>query len=704
MAARLRPVLGAGEDKTYDEVRQRRLNFTKTVNRAFWWLRNLCEEYMKEEWTSFFDTLNKIPWERIVRFIKLLTVQQPFALLLVLSLLAASLYLGKMYWYRFTTYEQIVRDTLKADLVETPQSFKGLEAFILSKVERGVIDDLKKKHFDDGFIKNCIELRDKTNEFLNIDPTKYKNSKLLVAPGKNDGKILTDDHENGFLFLPVYILRSTLSKRDFKQLLAFNEKRDKSEDDILNENKFLAQKTSNETNLRRDIALTRHLANTLQKFTNIYIPKEEDEKNFEISPAQVYMITKNGINRIFNNKDPKPSHYYGSQFPATTFFPSRPYFWPTFKDDRLRDISALVPNQQETLGEYFHITRPYMDLGGNGIVITLTHGLQIDGITQAAICFDLRFKDEDFVHNILEDRINAFHGKRVVAKFEIAEAGDIISDLSDKRNPDNLDTTQTALVQKMKDFIVRSRNRGELSEVFGNIKVINPSDTRGAKPELLQISVPSDRASYEGNSRTGTFLLFTLNLAEYKRKISYIALGASSAFGIMTLLLGYLWWLTSRHRQEYEEAFKRVASVMIESPTPYVRLDAQDRICDLSLSFCAMLEYLTNEDSIVELKTRTVRSFCADKRSEETYDSVQEKRKKRQKVEPYQLTLRTRKGLVVSVWVVSADIPSGKPGKLPETFGIFLDKPPVRVINSSEFQSDKWDDEGKVIPMREVKR
>jgi hypothetical protein len=32
-----------------------------------------------------------------------------------------------------------------------------------------------------------------------------------------------------------------------------------------------------------------------------------------------------------------------------------------------------------------------MDLGGNGIVITLARGLKIDGVMQAVICFDLPF-------------------------------------------------------------------------------------------------------------------------------------------------------------------------------------------------------------------------------------------------------------------------------------------------------------------------
>lgn len=112
---------------------------------------------------------------------------------------------------------------------------------------------------------------------------------------------------------------------------------------------------------------------------------------------------------------------------------------------------------------------------------------------------------------------------------------------------------------------------------------------------------------------------------------------------------------------------------MVDSPTPYLRLDDEDRIVDVNPAFCMKLGYPPDSLSVDELKQYTLQSLCADVNSYNTYERVQQLRRKDMEVEPYNLNLRSRYGYPVSFKVVSAGIPAARRGDLPETFGIFLE-------------------------------
>jgi len=324
--------------------------------------------------------LNLVPWAKIGEFLEDLIKHQKAALAMAVTLLAASIGLGAWYWDRSGDYDDIVRNTLSAQMEETPQTFKGLEAFIYSNLNQN-IDETKNvnnalEHYDltTDFTTQLSNVQRELNKFLDDTTQKQEieNVRIRVANGGNEGKVLTDSDESkpGFLFLPVYLLRATLGAEDFQAL----------KNRTLPER--VKQEIASDTNLKRDVALTGFLAKELQEFTTKPIFKFKDDdplsKFVNNQPTQVYVITKNGVNRIFSNKGVKPEQLYGTQFSATTFFPSRPYFWPVFQGTEYWGKDLLPNGSQATVGKYFSVTRPYLDLAGNGIVITLSRGLIVD--------------------------------------------------------------------------------------------------------------------------------------------------------------------------------------------------------------------------------------------------------------------------------------------------------------------------------------
>ena len=612
-----------------------------------------------------------LPWAKIAEFFSVLVKHQKTALVISVSLLAISIALGVWYWHRSTDYDDIVRNTLSAHMEQTPQTFKGLEAFIYSNLNQNINEtinvnkELESRPLSSKFKKQLGTLQEELDKFRDEATQKAEMDKveIRVAIGGNEGKILTDKDElkPGFLFLPVYLLRPTLSDQDFLAL------KNRTVPD------GIKQDLAADKNLKRDVAFTGFLAKQLQEFTANSIldlsPTDSLVRFVNNRPTQVYLITKNGVNRIFSNTGEKPEKLYGTQFSATTFFPSRPYFWPAFQGQEHSGTSFLPAESQQKVGEYFSVTKPYLDLAGNGIVITLSRGIVVNGLLQAVLCFDLQFVPSNSIDTSLRRRIASLEGTSVQVVCKVFEAGNVTCEPDTRAEHAPPGEVQNNLRLEVENYIKNSPSR-ERAEVAGNIRVIN-EDSKGSE---LHFSVPIAEAGYGENQQSTTLLLVSLDVIKYKRFTTFIAGTAAFSFGLVLLLLTYFWARTIRSKKEYEESFEQVGRVMFKSPTPYVRLRADDFIHDCSLSFCEKLGYPPRPDSVTLLKQRKFQDLIVDDDAHylKTYQKVQELRRRKRPVKPYQLKMRRKDESTIEVMVRSAAVPSSESG-MPETFGILLD-------------------------------
>lgn len=660
--------------------------------------------------------IKEIPWKSVTEALRRLAQNKPLNVIIIGGLLLVSIALGWWYWNRSSYYEAIINNTLRADLVPTPQNFKGLEAFLISNLtfdEYTKTDAPDKENFTkmlgtasfgadffrqwnniqtdlDNFNKQSQIVAPQPDENLQTKKVQRDghesleeiarqsaedNVQLKIAQGDNDGLILTDGKTPGFLFLPVYILRPAFSQKEIHSLgvtVPSDEDKQKvftvpSDEDRQKVLQKINNAIKDDTNLRRDVSLTNALAKTLNELTKSpVIEVEQGVDQFVSKPAQVYIITKNGVNRIFNRhvEGNNIELYYGNQFPATTFFPSRPYFWPVFQRSKVGEDLKLNSNR---LGDYFHITGPYMDLAGNGFVMTLSRGIQIGEMTQAVICIDLVLAPQKSVNDALIDLTHTFNGTYAYVSCDMIQGKCAPDTNHQDENAKVSEATKKNLIDSIQRYIDQ-RAQHESSILGGNIQVINTNK----KMDNIQISLPTG-ADYTGDVRIVRLLLLDLNLIEYERNTNLIAVMACFTFGAMLLMLTF--WLAStvRVKEEYEDAFKRVAKVMYNSKTPYVRLDAEDRISECSLSFCEKLGYEPDDASITELKKFKFIDLIADENSIAIYNNVQESRVKDLDVKPYYLKLNKLGGDIIAVKIISAAVPSYEVGKIPETFGILLD-------------------------------
>jgi len=628
-------------------------------------------QFVREHWKDFHPFLKSV-------------LKQPVALALCVMLLSGSVGLGAWYWIRSSKYEAIINQTLQADFENTPQRFKGLEAFIFSNVPPDIDRELSKEHFNPKFVGQFQQFLDKISETVARNKLSSQELRPIELKASNSsGEVLTDVEEGspGFLFLPVFLVRGTgdLQSIDAETriVVGLQEESTKEHSPQIPQSEHRLRVT--DVSIQQELALLSAVSEELQGLTGKSVFESGSggraTEYLESEPTQVYLITKNGLNKVFTHVK-NPSDLYGNQFPSTTFFPSRPYFWPTFTDQKVTtlgmkgELGGGVPNASMAIGEFFHLSRPYMDLGGSGVVITLTRAIKIKGITDAVLSFDMRFKPEQSLYSALEKTISGFGGVPLEASCNISGVAPPRCEVPGTRSANDLNEEERTLYGGITNALTSSKEDFERSRILGNIQELGKSKENSS---LIRFSVPMDQQFSSDGTQTAKLLLASLDLSGYRRTTSEIALIAASLFGMMTVLLAYLWGSTVMQRREYESAFREVGQVMYNSPTPYVRLNSEDYIVDVSASFCSLLGFEITRETYEHLKTKTFRSFCADKPSMDEYDRVERLRKQELAVEPYLLTLSRLSRTPITVRVCSAVVPSATLGQLPETFGILIE-------------------------------
>ncbi|MDQ3280886.1 MAG: PAS domain-containing protein [Acidobacteriota bacterium] len=601
---------------------------------------------------SIWKAITGLPWQQLLQFAgDFLRGRIKWALITCVLLIGAAVALGYWYYERARRFEDVVQDTLTAELVPTPQYYKGLESFLVSSLHGAPDKALGTEQFNARFADALRTLA------TDLEPVKAavekakQDAKPLAVPEVqlrvftgNGGTVLTDNDEseadrNSFVFVPIQVLRPTLTEAEVRRLRT--------------PAATATIQAALDDDLRRDIAFTAAFVPAMQMLAKQGVTKTGP------APEQVYVITKNGVNRIVSANAANASAY---QFPETTFFPSRPYFWPVFdaKDPRrARATTDIAPSDTSTIGSHFVISRPYMDLGGSGFVITLSRGILIDGLPRAVLCIDVPVEGKEAFIDLIRRRVRELDGYTMTVACDVNSVNPQCSadrpTRSDRNEPDD------PLLLHMQSMLNDRQMRERRADIFGNILKFELSSGSSG----IEASVPLGNI---GPNRE-RFLLLSFDLLKYRQKTTFIGLFACTAIGLTTLLLAYLWGTQVRQHSDYRDAFERVADVMAESPTPYLRLTSDDIIADFSGSFLDLLGYQAKD---AETLKHIAFESLIDEASQEAYRRVQEARRAREYVEPYRLTLRRANGDTISVRVVSADIPSGDPRLLPETFGILV--------------------------------
>jgi hypothetical protein len=604
----------------------------------------------------------------IARFVGILA-RQPAALAISSLLFLFSVFLTLWYLQRSSRYESIVTATIGASMEATPQVYKGLEALVFSSVKQNVDQSVRSATLNPKFVREYTKFQSDIQSILARRQISSDKEIELVEPKNGNVGVMTEvDHRApGFLFLPVFLFHDsvpTAQRRSGRKLFLVSDQKGR----VSNGDFYVG-----DAGLFRSVALTRAVAPSLQALADQPI-LNDDSKDAALYltrlPAQVYLITKEGVNRIFTRGSPYPADKYASQFPSSTFFPSRPYFWPAVREAESGVLGGPLPAPNATVGSFFYVSRPYLDLGGSGVVITLARSIALDDVTTAVLCFDLQFDVSQNLYTALERNVSELSGNSIVVDCMVTSNSEPHCSPADQKV---LDEPESHLLKKVQDKLAESKDDFERSRILGNLlRLDTPASD---SPSKISFSLPMDQEFLPNDVQKVKLLLVDLDINSFREKTTLIGVAAASAFGLMTVLLSYLWGSNVMKHREYQSSFSKLAEVMYYSPTPYLRLDSEDRICDMSASFCWLIGVQPTPDNFDALKGKTFRSICANNNSREEYDRVQQLRKDAEQVDSYLLDLKANDGSQVKVRVFSAAVPPAENSDLPETFGILVEQP-----------------------------
>ncbi|MCX6590554.1 MAG: hypothetical protein NTZ56_03425 [Acidobacteria bacterium] len=608
--------------------------------------------------------------------------------LTVLAFVTASIYIE-----RVDRYQEIVSSTVRAEMEDTPQRFKVLEAFILSAVD----DDLS------SLVREATistEFTDRLNDLHQIFSRRHDESSpddvhvsIPNGVGKEWGQrsqnaILTDSQDPGYLFFPLKLLRARFDKDVYTEI--FNRSAAGQ--------KLLYSALQADPVIADDIEISRRASEGLAQFPKIPLFSHDVQKlrvGLEEYPVQVYYVTKNGVNRIVNYSGKNQRIVYQNLFRATTFFPSRPYFVQAFQ----RGEPQQLANVSGKIKDVFYVSQPYLDIGGFGVVITISRAVRYNGHSDAALCFDLRVNSP--ISFQLKEKLRSFGADRQEVTCDIGFQGKI--DCKPKNSPGDvsLDEVQANLMRNLRIAM----SSGDLSTVVGNINTFSRPEhevKRASAMELItypykvitgegtapiSFSVPINSPVAAGNNTLrAEFLLCNLNLGRFSQITSVIGFSSIILLMIAFFVVVLSWQLEVQNRSGWQSAFDVFDGVMYGATTAYCRLDNDDRIVDCNTSFVALLKRPPDKVTVDWIKGQTFESHISP-RSKGTYQDVQRRRRSNDGVAPYTIFFACSDGTEIETRVTSGLIPSGNRGRLPQTFGVVIpssiDAPVSKVSNDS---------------------
>jgi hypothetical protein len=646
------------------------------------------------------------------RAVKSLVENRPVAFGIATLCLAVAFLLGYESWRRADFYERTVERSLSKRTENTPQSYKALEALILSNAEtesdgtefsfRSIVGEAS---FSPEFADRITDLH---NALVSIDLERTKPRFEIsipdlasLSPTRQQEAIVTEKKDLGFLFLPVRLLR--ISDNTYGAMMA---NPGVIADQLgLRSGKKGWDCVPTASPICDDVITTGRALVSMKTSTTVPITKDALHSGIERTPAQVYYITETGLNRIVS-KEGNDAAFYRNQFRASTVFPARPYYSGAFKELRSAPVPLLQDGHSKPSGklqDYFYISEPYLDIGGNGVVVTLARAMKYPGRSEGAICFDLRIAPDHALGKKLTDLLDKLEGGHSKVTCTSTGAGDP-SCTADKE----MDSDLSRGIKDLEAMLKTARQLGTGSDVIGGFAFVGPKneDLKSAWAGFLpgpisQILHPSDALHFmvpleppkvtdpERQTTQLTFLAVTLDVGHYLQHTATLGYVALLLLGLSITIVVIAWAgdavrkvelqrqrdFLQEEKQLLHTALDNVSDVMLKSPTPYVRLDAEDHIINGNASLAGFLGFPATLDAVEKkLKGTRFQDWIWGEESKTEYHRVQDSRRNGDPVKPYKLRFRTGNHRDAKAWVVSSIVPASqaKLGSLPETFGILV--------------------------------
>jgi PAS domain-containing protein len=354
-----------------------------------------------------------------------------------------------------------------------------------------------------------------------------------------------------------------------------------------------------------------------------------DEIGLNRIPRQAYFITARGVMRICEAGTSRQSDYYRDQFRPTMSFPDRPYFRETLSH-RYKPLESGA-----TLADFF-LTAPYVDLGGNGVVLTACRTLSSTTIADSILCLDFSFSNT--MVKQVQDKLSHLGAVVVPVDCSLQKRTDspVQCHTADALRPQfpELRHSHRDDVIFLQGSIQKAVQSVPLSDIFGRIWTVQHMLSG------LRFTIPV-RQTLSDTGRTGTFLFCDVDLGRIQRSNVKRAAFFTMALALLLFFLFLLVVDYGGRMIEQEKAFDAVAEVMYGVPLAYCRTDIlSSRIIDFNEEFARLLGYRSLVEAREDLRFKSFADLIATEEDHDRYSHIIQERKKGYPIGDYSLVLQ----------------------------------------------------------------
>ena len=367
-----------------------------------------------------------------------------------------------------------------------------------------------------------------------------------------------------------------------------------------------------------------------------------------LTVVQMYFITESGTFLIRAPGVKDQGQYYGKDFLPYNQYMDRPYFW------------GAVDIKQKRLTPFDYGTKPYLDLGGNGFVVTFSKKFDLPNQRVGVLCVDAKLPD--YITNEIQNHLKSL-GARVSDFYwsekgiEPGEAGPL---------PKEFAWFDTQI----------NKSREARSEVLGSIVTeptkVSLTDSNSETDGVVRFTVPvTSHEDGEGNRKT-RLLWVEFNSADILQALTRNLILFTAGIILVIAVAWSLFWDYTVLKREVSKVLKNISKVMRDAPTPFVWLDEKNEFIDANNSMLALLGYKN-----IQGLRRDFPQFrgLITAQTQMTYDDILKKSAAGQETGEYEIDVITKDGKVMHTRAHGERIPYPTLWRrgLPHRFGIFVE-------------------------------
>lgn len=368
-----------------------------------------------------------------------------------------------------------------------------------------------------------------------------------------------------------------------------------------------------------------------------------------LAVIQTYFITESGVFLIRASGVNHQGNYYRNEFQPYTQYMDRPYFW------------GAVDLKQNKFTPFDYMTKPYLDLGGNGFVVTLSKKFALPNRRVGVLCVDAKLPPE--VTDEVEKHIESLGAK----------VGDFYW-VTDKGPEPGKDGPLPPEFSWFERLVRESEGQEARSRALGNIVTEPPSasSAQGGGGGVVRFTVPvSSFEPRDGVKRTRLLWVEFDPTRVMKGLTKNLALFTAGIILVIAVTWS-LFWDYAVLKREMSNVLDKMAKVMHDAATPFVWLNERNEFVKVNGSMLTVLGHKNIES--LKKQSPTFMGMVTDD-TQQTYEEILRVSGAGQETGEYEISVITKEGKVLNVRAHGERIPypTWWRRELPHRFGIFVE-------------------------------